>query len=405
MYPIFVADRPASLRILSGLTDHKDQFGILAHAFTTDNFKKEFNEFKLASVKVGDSGIYQGKEISYPELFLEYEKMGVTHGIIKDHYKDPERTFISAKEAIKVYLNGKNKGLYNFELVGVAQGDTVADYIQSYVAQKKLGFRMVAIGGLLYKIENHKRMVKLSKSVLLRNVLTSIRNMYPNDDLFPLGVFHKNRIRLFSELNIWGADYKGWIFKYNIGESHRKGNRFEQIRSYLKSDIFEFIENNFNSNLNKNDQGNPNIKNKKLKSNRLLILSCSKRKADKAGKAIKVYQGVAYTQLRNYYAKNNHLDVKIISAKYGPIDKNDIIDPYDNKMNVRSSEIYKIAFRKEFETLSNRYDDIFVFGGKSYQNVVSGFDKFQFTQGKIGEQLHQLKEWLYRDPARNINNR
>jgi hypothetical protein len=380
---------------LGGLTDYKGKFGILAHAFTTDNFKKKFREFELASVKVGDSGIYQGKEISYVDLFSEYEKMGVTHGIIKDYYKDPKKTLISAKEAIKVYLEGKNEGRYNFELVGVAQGDTVADYIESYVAQKKLGFRMVAIGGLLYKIEKHKRMVRLSKSILLHNVLTGIRNLYPNDDLFPLGVFHKNRIQLFLELNIWGSDYKGWIFKYNISESHRKGNRFEQVRSYLKSNIFEFIENNFNFNLNKKNQWNQNIKYKKLKPNRLLILSCSKRKADKAGKAIKVYQGVAYNQLRNYYSKNNHLDVKIISAKYGPIDKNDIIDPYDNKMNVRSSEIYKIAFRKEFETLSKQYDDIFVFGGKNYQNVVSGFEKFQFTQGKIGEQLRQLKKWLY----------
>jgi hypothetical protein len=380
---------------LGGLTDYKGKFGILAHAFTTDNFKKKFREFELASVKVGDSGIYQKKQITYLELFSEYEKMGVTHGIIKDYYKDPKRTFISAKEAIKVYLEGKNEGRYNFELVGVAQGDTVADYIESYMAQKELGFRMVAIGGLLYKIEKHTRMVRLSKNILLHNVLTSIRNLYPNDDLFPLGVFNKDRIKLFLELNIWGSDYKGWIFKYNISESHREGNRFEQVRSYLKSNIFEFIENNINFNFDKKNQLNQKIKYEKLNPNRLLILSCSKRKADKSGKAIKVYQGVAYNQLRNYYFKKNHLDVKIISAKYGLIDKNDIIDPYDNKMNVRSSEIYKIAFRKEFETLSKQYDDIFVFGGKNYQNVVSGFEKFQFTQGKIGEQLHQLKEWLY----------
>ena len=67
--PIFVVDRPASLRILSGLTEYSREFGILAHAFTTNNFKKIFNEFELASVKVGDSGIYQGKDISYKDLF------------------------------------------------------------------------------------------------------------------------------------------------------------------------------------------------------------------------------------------------------------------------------------------------------------------------------------------------
>ena len=115
MFPIFVVDRPASLRILSGLTDHSGEFGILAHAFTTNNFKKKFNEFELASVKVGDSGIYQGKDISYKDLFSEYEKMGVTHGIIKDHYRDPVQTLKSAKKAIKVYKMGRKKGYYNFD--------------------------------------------------------------------------------------------------------------------------------------------------------------------------------------------------------------------------------------------------------------------------------------------------
>jgi hypothetical protein len=69
-------------------------------------------------------------------------------------------------------------------------------------------------------------------------------------------------------------------------------------------------------------------------------------------------------------------------------------------MNVRSSEIYKHAFREDLDILANKYDEILVFGGKNYRNVVSGFDKFLFTQGKIGEQLHQLKEWLYRDATK-----
>ena len=398
--PIFVVDRPASLRILSGLTEYSREFGILAHAFTTNNFKKIFNEFELASVKVGDSGIYQGKDISYKDLFSEYEKMGVTHGIIKDHYRDPVQTLKSAKKAIKVYKMGRKKGHYNFELVGVAQGETVADYIHSYMAQKELGYKMVAIGGLLYKIENHKRMVRLENNVFLRNVLTGIRRKYPNDELFPLGVFHRNRMKLFSDLNIWGADYKGWIFRYDIAESHREGNRYEQVRSYIKSNIFEYIKTNFCSDSTKNQENNVTANNRKWKPNRLLILSCSMSKGEESGRAIKVYRGVAYNQLRKYYSKNNHLDVKIISAKYGLIDKNDFIDPYENKMNVRSSEIYKHAFREDLDILANKYDEILVFGGKNYRNVVSGFDKFLFTQGKIGEQLHQLKEWLYRDATK-----
>ena len=123
MIPIFVADRPFSLKILEGLTDYRDQFGILSHAFTTDNFKKKFKGFPLTSTKIGDSGIFQGRDSDYDYLFGEYLKMGVSHGIIKDYYRDPKKTLNSAKEGIKVYRSGGYEG--KFTLVGVAQGEII----------------------------------------------------------------------------------------------------------------------------------------------------------------------------------------------------------------------------------------------------------------------------------------
>lgn len=57
-----------------------------------------------------------------------------------------------------------NKGNYNFELIGVAQGNTVAEYVRSYKEQRAL-FGKVAIGGLLDKVENHVRMVKVKSDV------------------------------------------------------------------------------------------------------------------------------------------------------------------------------------------------------------------------------------------------
>ena len=103
--PIFVADRPASLKILSGLINHRGEFGILAHAFTTDNFKRKFKDFNLAKWKIGDSGIYQGKDIPYELLFGEYLKMGVTHGIIKDYYRNHFKTkFLLLRIIFKIIL-------------------------------------------------------------------------------------------------------------------------------------------------------------------------------------------------------------------------------------------------------------------------------------------------------------
>lgn len=128
LIPIFVVDRPVSLRILSELSDFNGQYGILSHAFTTDRFKTDFSNYSGAKIKVGDSGIYQGKDIPYKELFDRYLKMGVTHGIIKDYYRNPLKTLKSAKRAIKYYK--RHELVREFILVGVAQGNSVDDYLQ-----------------------------------------------------------------------------------------------------------------------------------------------------------------------------------------------------------------------------------------------------------------------------------
>ncbi|MEM0134888.1 MAG: hypothetical protein QXU18_06630, partial [Thermoplasmatales archaeon] len=79
MIPIFVADRPASLRILSKVND-SDKFGILSHPYTSDNFKEQFSKFECA-LRICDSGIYQQNEMDYDHLFSEYKRMNADYGI------------------------------------------------------------------------------------------------------------------------------------------------------------------------------------------------------------------------------------------------------------------------------------------------------------------------------------
>ncbi len=366
--PIFVADRPVSLEILSGLDEHKGEFGILAHAFTTDNFKKKFNEFSIAKWKIGDSGIYQGKDIPYEQLFSEYLKMGVTHGIIKDYYRDPERTMESAKRAIEEY-HSLNYHRY-FKLVGVAQGRNPDEYLESYVKQKEMGYEMVAIGGLLDKVQNHVRMVRIKKEDTLREILLKIRGKYPDDDLFPLGAFSRSRIGMFKEIGVWASDYKGWIFRYNIAESHAKGNRFEQTRKYIETQIFPLVN-----------------------KERLIILSCSQKKRYERARAIDMYDGPAFRIVRNYLKTKDGIDVKILSAKYGLIGQDEIIDIYDQKMTRESASIYRKRYLRESKILQNSYRDVFFFGGEVYLSVLRN-NKFKHGEGRIGEMLSQLKAWL-----------
>jgi hypothetical protein len=369
--PLFVVDRPISLEILGGLSDKRYQFGILSHAFTTDNFKAKFKEFEFAKYKVGDSGIYQGKDISYPELFNEYIKMGVTHGIIKDYFRNPVKTLESSKEAWEYYNNAKMQG--KFVLVGVAQGNTVEEYLKSYEDQKKIGYKMIAIGGLLSKIENHSRMVRVLKEDLLTSVLKAMREKYPFDSIFPLGVFSRSRIGVFKQLNVWATDYKGWIFRYNIEQSHRKKDRFVQVQNYIRNEVLPLIT-----------------------KDRLLILSCSKRKKLGRGPSIEIYDGNAFRSLRRYLQQNDGLEVRIISAKHGLINQAFEIENYDEKLTLKKAKLYRKRYAREISTLVSCYRDVMICGGKEYR-VVTGENKCHYTVGKNGEQLHQLKEWLYSD--------
>lgn len=388
MIPIFVADRPASLRILSGLTDHKGAFGILSHAFTTSNFKKQFSDFSLAAIKVGDSGIFQKKKnYTYAEIFKSYEEMRVDYGIIKDHYRDKEKTLESAKQAFEEY----RKNNYNFKLIGVAQGKSVSEYLQSYSQQKELGLDIVAIGGLLDKVPKHVRLVKVKHDIMLKNVLRAIRINFPNDKIFPLGVFNKRRLQFFNEIDVWASDYKGWIFKYNKEQADVKKDRFEQTRKYVTEKVLAPLNSNTNTIYSHNE-----VKLKaNLKEKRLLIMACGKVKKKEAGKAINVYDGPTFKMVRGYLkSRNNHLDIKILSAKYGLIDYKDKISPYDLKLDTKSAEIYKKVFKSDFQRFFESYKEIFILGGKTYQLVVPEGLGVERANGKIGKQLSQLKSWL-----------
>ena len=367
--PIFVADRPVSLRILEGLNKYDGEFGILAHAYTTENFKYKFREFNQSKFKIGDSGIYQGKDMPYPILFAQYIRMGVTHGIIKDSYRNSEKTLESAIKALEIYrqLNLKNQ----FKLVGVAQGNSISEYIRSYEQQRNLGYSMVAIGGLLSKIEKHKRMVKVKKEEFLTKLVRSIRSSYPDDEIFLLGAFNRARIGLFKELNIWGADYKGWIFRYNKDQSHQKHDRFKQTVDYIGTEIFPLV-------------------NKK----RLLIMSCSQTKNQISGKTLDVYNGKSYQVLKKYLKDYDGLDVRIISAKYGLISKDKEITYYEEKLTTEKALMFRRKYSKEVKTLCASFEDVFVFGSTLYRTVIGGKVP-NHSEGPIGKQLNQLKSWLY----------
>jgi hypothetical protein len=213
--PFFVVDRPMSLRILEFCKINEQSFtlGLMGHANTSLEFQAEFRNFNKKNVKkIVDSGVFtkNGCMNGYPALFSTYENMGADYGIMIDILKDKEKTIVSAQNAIDAY----KKREYPFELIGVAQGNTIQDYLDCYQSLKDLEFKYIAIGGLLKKAENTARYVKVHDEKFLVDVVSTIRDNYPKDWLFLLGSYHPRRHHIFRDFRIFGGDYKGWIFQY-----------------------------------------------------------------------------------------------------------------------------------------------------------------------------------------------
>lgn len=423
--PFFVADRQASLRILSGLRIPQGKnMGIMTHANTSEPFKLAISQFPcfdiencvisggkcrfdgmLSRCRIGrelkektcivcDSGVFQkhgSKSLTYEELFEEYEKMGAHYGIIMDVLKNRSKTIDTAREAINIYETAKR----SFKLIGVAQGKTAKEYLECYKELQNLGYEHIAIGGMLKRRRNSARYVNVRKESILNRVLRNIRKYDPDGWIFTLGCYSPGRHSIFLENSIFGADYKGWIFNYN-GHSPKRGNRrssesrYRQVRSFIEDEIIS--------------------KPQKWRSDhRLLIIPCSKAKRVFRGpaQAISMYDGPLYRMLRNRiydFSNNDGIDIVIISAKYGAIKPKTEIINYNQRMtNERAIQLQPEIKRELSKLISKKdYSDVLIDLGGSYLTAIGPtlcrFPEeatIRILQSRIGDRLKETKEWLY----------
>lgn len=419
--PFFVADRLVSLRIIksSGLHKYDVKVGIMGHANTSKHFQELFRKYpcsdddfcdlvknscpynhdlnkcsigtliKSRTVRACDSGVFtkNGCDRNYKDLFEIYQNMDADYGIIIDYLKDKKKTIRSASKALKEY----KKKDYSFKLIGVAQGNTPEEYLECYDGLRKMGFKHIAIGGLLKKLENTARYTRVRDEAFLYNVIKTIRDKYPDDWLFVLGCYHPKRHDKFNEFNVFGGDYKGWIFNYqkkpHLNVDAAQKDRFLQVQEYIDNRIYKKLNGSFND---------------------LLILSCSQKKVKTPAllPAIERYDGPYYKVLRkimhssNY---NNSLDIAIISAKYGLLNPDEKIKDYDLKMNtdIAAALRNKVAPALRKQILKKKYETIFINLGEDYLLAIDGFNKnlrskpaIVHANGKIGERLSRMKTWL-----------
>ena len=140
----------------------------------------------------------------------------------------------------------------------------------------------------------------------------------------------------------------------------------------------------------------------------LLIVGCSQRKRPDPGllPAIERYDGVNFRVLRKaqregYWPKN--LEVLIVSAKYGLISAESLIENYDQKM----TRARALALRSEvgadldFYFQKKLYSEVFVNLGKLYmitlalsKGLATLDGRVRYATGGIGGKMSQMKKWL-----------
>jgi len=387
LIPFFVADRPASLKILRGIPFNKydGPIGIMTHANTSENFQDFMRAFpchpshkrsecdeicarlKKRVVKMCDSGVFSknGCPVDYPELFEIYERMQVDYGIIIDHLRSKTKTLKSARRALRVYESGD----WTFKLVGVAQGISLKDYLECYERLKRLGYQHIAIGGLLKKRRNTAHYSYVRGNGVLFNVLEAIRDRYPTDWLFALGCYHPDRHLRFQKLGLFGSDYKGWIFNYrprkDLGERRARVSRYMQVRKSIAREIFEGP-----LYLNGREK---EIREARRPGRTLVVVSCGGKKIwDEEPDAGPTRARDAYTGLffkcNRAYAEKFGDSWTILSAKYGLVRPSYLIkDNYNIRFSHRNEMVTTRQLREQLLAQGfHRFARVVVLGGREY---------------------------------------
>ena len=134
-----------------------------------------------------------------------------------------------------------------------------------------------------------------------------------------------------------------------------------------------------------------------------LILSTSRKKIwindNQLSKveAKSAYIGNNFLKARKI-AEKFSLDYLIISAKYGLMDKNTLIENYDKKIKSRKAALeMKNDFKGKLKELEQNYDKIILIGGTKYYRMVFEDikeEKFSFlivkSQGDLGNKLKNI---------------
>jgi len=107
----------------------------------------------------------------------------------------------------------------------------------------------------------------------------------------------------------------------------------------------------------------------------LVVTACGAKKNSEPMEAYKLYKS---SRVKAVYNRRRGCDMAILSAKYGLVDANDVIEPYDKKMTEESmNEIIPFIIEK-----IKKYDKIVYYKGGSNKLYLNCIEKACFNAKK-----------------------
>jgi hypothetical protein len=120
----------------------------------------------------------------------------------------------------------------------------------------------------------------------------------------------------------------------------------------------------------------------------LVIIACSQRKANGPAAAKDLYLGTLF-RLGREFAETCGYDYRILSAKYGLLDPEELIEPYDVRVaGVQDVKRLQQKVLPAMNALLPNYNKVIIIGGAMYRRILAPLmgasDKFEVITDSRG---------------------
>lgn len=138
--------------------------------------------------------------------------------------------------------------------------------------------------------------------------------------------------------------------------------------------------------------------------NKALIVMCGKKKLPGMMKALDLYRAGHFSVIRanlkkdNLFDKAKNPDIFILSAKYGLIKGEEIIEYYDERMTYEKARAYRPELHERVNNIIETHDKTLLHIGAEYKEVFTeeqlNHPKVIWTRGQMLKGFKMIKEFL-----------